>query len=195
MTLQLHYAQRGQLREQMARDAKAIQEAMAATTKWAADTEKALTRAQVAPLMGRRAANAIRSRVYRNTDGAAGHVYSKLGRGRPTAPDFDDYLLPWVVGMTIRPLNGKFMLIAPGKRKRLTAAQRAALFDNPKVRIVPGKRGQIYFITQSRTRSRLLAIGIRQYHRPRRLSVARIEKRLEAQMPRRFAEEVNKRLR
>lgn len=112
-------------------------------------------RAEVQTIFTRnqRAANAIRSVVYDNSQGfgnhnradAAGIIFSKFGRregGR-----FVDFLAPYLTGRNILPRRGKFLAVPlrPGKRNRVPRPEM-------KLRPVKTRRG-LFLVKQTRTRT------------------------------------------
>lgn len=112
----------------------------------------------------RRVSGAIRLKSYR--DGpfdAAAIVFSKFGRGRPGTPDFDDFLAPHVFGLTIRPrhFGRKWLYIPLTKGARARRSRRAAGL-NDKLAFVPLPGGRALLVERTRSRSKLIALLVKQ---------------------------------
>lgn len=163
-----HAASRGQLREFMDAEVKAIRGASDAAVKGTTDDIKLETRTKVVNAFAgsrgaRRVGNTIRSKFYQN-DGAGdrvGIIYSKFGRKGPSG-EFVDYLAPYVTGATMRPRSSKWLYIslekgAQGRRRRRFST---ALAKN--IEFVPSKDGRkIWLIRRTKTRSTLLAVLVK----------------------------------
>lgn len=169
-------AARGELERHMRREAMAIDGATRAAVETETRQLQLAIRAQVDavfPSRGRRKpGNAIRSKVYKREGGGyTGLIWSKFGR-TDAGGQFVDYLLPWVQGATLRPQQGRYMVIpVRGTSRRVKRHLRdlARLNEDPKLRLIAGRGGKLFFVRQTRTRSTLIAVLVRRTRIPQRL--------------------------
>jgi hypothetical protein len=121
--------------------------------------------------------------------GSWGLVYSKFGRGKPNAPDFVDYLLPHIVGATLKSRrSGGWLLIpiAAGYRRIKSLKARGAI-DGEKIAWVKAK-GRIYLVQRQRKKSVLLAILVPQVKLKPRIALAGVVGAAQRAFPLRLAQ-------
>jgi hypothetical protein len=126
----------------------------------------------------RKVGGAIRSKPYDNPDGAAGIVWSKFGRGR--GAQFRDYLLPFVLGLTLRPRRSKWLYISLEKGRKARRDRRLIVSADPKLKWIPIKDGRVVLLVrQTKTRSTVIAKLVKNVKAPKRLNFERTTRNLE----------------
>lgn len=188
----------GDLRASIERDTKRLRSLSNEATKRETDALKNAARDQVRLAFpggrsrrgGRRVANAIRGVMREAGEGfQRGTVFSKFGRR--AGGEFVDYLLPFVRGGEIRPVNSKWLYIpADGGRGRSRKVRRSARLEKG-LRFVPsGEPGKVFLVKETRTRSTLVAVLIRRLRVKQRLDFDAPKKRAADGVLRRIAEGV-----
>lgn len=166
---QIFAALSGDLRASIERDVRRFRQASNEATKEHTDKLKGRSRARVRQAFpgggarrgARRVANAIRGVVRDAGEGfQRGTVFSKFGKRE--GGEFIDYLLPFVRGAEIRPVNSKWIYIpADGGKRRSRRVRRSSSLEKG-LRFVPsGQPGKIYLVKETRSRSTLVAVLVR----------------------------------
>jgi len=121
--------------------------------------------------------NAWRYRIYENADPAkaAGFVYSKAPRIMRAAEE----------GGTARAKGGKYLIIPlPGARRSRGGTPKLANFIGQKgVAIVRGRRGRLYVVKRTRTRTTFLFLLVRQVTHRKRIDFAGAASRAVEMLP------------
>ena len=200
MTLQLKAALRGDLKPFLDKAAHGVQKgvvvAVTDTGKqvqadWRAVVNSRFSRSARVGGGNRRVANAIRLKVYDNPGAsAAALVYSKFGR-RGAGGEFVDYLLPHVVGATIRPTTSRWLYIplTGGRRSRTS---RLAVSQSANLVFIPLSGGRALLVRKSKTRSTPVALLVRQIRVSRTLDLDQAVARAGAVLPERLAANIER---
>lgn len=161
-------------------DAGLLASAPILAVREAADTLKDEARAEVSRgLNFKRGPKFIRSFVFDDGGGDAAAIVASTWIRK----DGSDPLLPHATGATIRPKNGKFLLIpAPGPRRRSTAQRAlASLEADPKLDLVPQGRGNFVIIRRvSSRRTKLLGFLRRKVKVPKSIDLVPLVSRASA---------------
>lgn len=189
----------GDLERWMEAEARHIRDAANKAVRGATEELKGAARAEVdRGLGGKRVSNAIRARYFRGSGGdITGTIYSKFGVRRNGR--FEDFLLPHILGGEQRPRRGGWLLVPILRRLRnrsfrgdklraWLATQKGIAF----IRATSGPRAgrMIYIVKQTRTRSHLLAVLVKQVRLRKRVDFAPVLARHEASFPGRLAAEI-----
>lgn len=138
----------------------------------------------------RRIANSIRSKTYVDNGGlsASGLIFSKFGRGRPGSPGFEDWLLPYVTGATLRPTRGKWLYIPIERPKGRGRRFRQSVSADKRLRWVPSSNGaRIFLVRETRSRSTLVAVLVRRVVVQRSLNFDRVARGADKEFFREFS--------
>ena len=186
-------AQRGQLEEVMRAERMVIRRASLSAAKRATRDLQLDVRAEVqrgfSDSVGgsaKRVANAIRQKLFDDRDrGATGIVFSRFGRTGPNG-EFVDYLLPFTRGAELTPRSSKFLYISLERGTRNRRRRRIPVRQTKNVSFVPGKRGKVFVVRQTRTRSTLIAMLVPRVRLRKRFDFARPAVRAEQQFPKKL---------
>ena len=160
-------AARGQLEEFINAEAVAIDRGSLRSVRETNEIVKVLVRAalnqaftgsKITRSGNRRVANAIRGRVYDDRSrgrGITSFVYSRLGRGR--GEGWVDYLIPHIIGQTIRPRERKWLMLP---LKRRATVRRALSGDDKRIKRLPVDGGKAYLIGRQFKSGRFDALAL-----------------------------------
>jgi len=191
--MELSAALQGRLEEFLERQARGVLDGIHGAVEAGAKEVQAGWRAAVNQRFGRsgrggggrRVANAIRLRVYKNhDDGAAATVYSKFGRKDPSGK-FVDYLAPHLTGATIAPRGGRWLYI-PLQKGRRAKRSRLAVGQAKNLAFVPISPGRALLVRKTRTRSTPIALLVRRVRISRSLDFDAVVRREQAALGRRL---------
>lgn len=192
MSFGLSLALQGRLAEHMAAEASAIRSGIrTAVGEGAADVQNALRAMVGTRFRSRRAANAIRKRLYDNAaGGTAGIVWSALGR-RDSSGKLVDYLAAHVTGATIRP-KGSRLLYIPLTGGRRAKTSRLAVASAKNLAFIPIGGGRILIVRKGKTRSTPIAILVRMVRIPKSINLDAVIRREESRLPARLAQALDR---
>lgn len=191
--MQFRLAIQGKLADHMAAEVAALQTASEKAVTGTATEIKTAAATQVARRFtrNRRAASAIRTRVYKDGPGdVAALVWSRFGRRGPGG-EFVDYLEPIARGLTIRPRASQWIYI-PLQRGRRAKNMRRSVSATANLAFVPIGSGRALLVRRTRTRSTLIALLVRRVSFRRGFNFDRIVDQARNAMPGRLVEEINR---
>lgn len=191
--MRLELAIKGKLAEHMAAEVVALQGAAEQSVVETANEIKTEAALQVSRRFtrNRKAARAIRTRVFRDAPGdVAALVFSRFGRRGPSG-EFIDYLQPIARGLTVRPRASQWLYI-PLQRGRRARNMRRSVQATANLAFVPIGAGRALLVRRTRSRSTLIALLVRRVSFRRGFDFDRIVDRARARMPERLVGQINR---
>lgn len=191
--MQVGLALEGNLRGRMARDARDLDRAISGSVKAEVEALKRSHRAVVNARLGGgrgrgKVGNSVRSKML---EPSVGLVYSKFGRRQ--GGEFIDYLLPHVIGATIKPKQSEWLYISLEKGRKARRDKRRSVRLEKGLRFVPTKHpGRILLVKETRTKTTPIALLVRKVTIRATIDFKGAERRADSAIYRRAVEALEK---